>query len=176
MHTSASRTIGLAALALSAVCALWACKTEETESQRPVSSSECATDDPTCKETSDEVEVGRLAVETRECTKCHDSPKGKMAGTSTNISKEEGVELYAPNLTKDYETGIGSWTDDQVVIAIRTGLDNDGMSLCPQMQHFTKIEDAEAYAIVKYLRSLPVVSNKVPRSVCPPLKTKEEQN
>ena len=43
------------------------------------------------------------------------------------------------------------------------------------MTHFSDMTDFEVYSIVKYLRSIPPVKNKVPRSVCPPLKTKEEQ-
>jgi hypothetical protein len=37
------------------------------------------------------------------------------------------------------------------------------------------MNDYEVYSIVKYLRSLPPVTKKVLRSVCPPFKTKEEQ-
>ena len=37
------------------------------------------------------------------------------------------------------------------------------------------MSDFEVYSIVKYLRSLPAVSNKILRSVCPPLKSKSEQ-
>lgn len=102
-----------------------------------------------------------------------------MAGNPTNLSAEPGVELYAPNLTNDYGTGIGSWTDEAIGIAIRSGLDKDGIQLCPQMQHFAEsgaMDEVEAHAIITYLRSLPKVVNQLPRSVCPPTKTKDEQN
>jgi hypothetical protein len=59
--------------------------------------------------------------------------------------------------------------------AIRTGLDVEGLNLCPQMTHFTDMSDFEVYSIVLYLRSLPPVRNDVPRSICPPLELKEEQ-
>jgi hypothetical protein len=98
-----------------------------------------------------------------------------MAGATTALAQQDpGVELYPPNLTNDEETGVGTWTDDNLANAIRTGLDKEGLNLCPQMKHFADMSDYEAYSIVKYLRALPPVKNKVPRSICPPLKTREE--
>jgi hypothetical protein len=66
----------------------------------------------------------------------------------------------------------GTWTDDALAVAIRTGFDDESQALCPQMTHFANMSDFEVYSIVKYLRSLPPVKKAVPRSVCPPFKTK----
>lgn len=132
------------------------------------------------------VEAGAEAVVKRKCVDCHDSAAGKMAGASKPLTGQNpGVELYPPNLTPDIETGLGDpnepdlgkrgYTDAQLAAAIRTGFDRDGLELCPQMKHFAEMTDFEVYSIVKYLRSLPPVKNKVLRSVCPPLKTKSEQ-
>lgn len=170
-------TFVLAALSL---LALWACSTDEADSGHLTS---CTAGSPGCddsdKPSADDNAAGALAVEKRQCNRCHDGPHGKMAGNETNLSSESGVELYAPNLTNDYDTGIGSWTDEAVGIAIRSGLDKDGFELCPQMKHFEEfggMDEVEAHTIIKYLRTLPKVVNRVPRSVCPPLKSKEEQN
>jgi hypothetical protein len=120
--------------------------------------------------------AGTEAVQKRRCVDCHDGAAGKMAGRSDALAyRDPEIELYPPNLTPDPETGIGSWTDDQLANAIRTGLDVEGLNLCPQMTHFAEMSDFEVYSIVMYLRSLPPVRNDVPRSVCPPLKLKEEQ-
>ena len=67
------------------------------------------------------------------------------------------------------------YTDDLLARAIRSGLDKDDLELCPQMKHFADMTDFEVFSIIKYLRSLPPVKQKILRSVCPPLKTKEEQ-
>lgn len=88
----------------------------------------------------------------------------------------EDVELYPPNLTADQATGVGSWADDALALAIRNGVDKDSQALCPQMNHFADMSDFEVYSIVDYLRSIPKVSKKVPRSVCPPTKTKDQQS
>jgi hypothetical protein len=152
---------------------LWACGSDDPAAA-PGAPASCPADNPECKEIADE-KSGALAADRRRCTACHDGPAGKMAGNVTNRSTESGIELYPPNLTNDAKTGIGGWSDDQLAAAMRTGLDKEGLNLCPQMKHFPTMSDFEAYSIVKYLRSLPAVANAVPRSVCPPLKTKEEQ-
>ena len=131
--------------------------------------------DPESREAAD-IPDGKLAVERRKCESCHTTDKGTMAGSATILpGQPDGIELYPPNLTPDEETGIGAWTDEELALAIRRGVDNESLQLCPQMKHFAEMTDFEVYSIVMYLRSLPPVKNAVPRSVCPPLKTKDEQ-
>lgn len=159
----------------------WACSDEEEA--KPKTSS-CPKDNPECKEIAT-VEAGRQAVVKRKCVECHGD---NMAGRTTAIAGipptplGETVELYPPNLTADPETGVappekgGKWTDDALALAIRTGVDEESQTLCPQMKHFAEMSDFEVYSIVKYLRDIPAVKNQIPRSVCPPLKTKEQQS
>jgi cytochrome c len=118
-------------------------------------------------------EAGLKAVTNRNCAKCHSQD---MSGSQQPLGDQSrGIELYPPNLTND-DTGIGKWSDDQLANAIRLGYDRHGLVLCPQMKHESTMSDYEAFSIVKYLRSLPPKQNLVKRSVCPPLKTKEEQS
>jgi hypothetical protein len=118
--------------------------------------------------------VGAMSVMTRKCVQCHGMD---MSGAATPIPypQDPTVELYPPNLTPDMATGTGSWTDDQLIMAIRNGQDNQGLELCPEMNHFSMMSDFEVNSIVLYLRSIPPVNKNVLRSVCPPLKTKAEQ-
>lgn len=161
---------------LIAATAAWACSSDAPgEGNGGNGAATCPPENPECKEIADE-KSGEQAVQRRRCVNCHNSDKGTMAGATAPLANQDpGVELYPPNLTNDPETGIGKWSDDQLAAAIRTGLDEDGLNLCPQMKHFADMSDFEVYSIVKYLRSLPPVVNEIPRSVCPPLKTKEEQ-
>lgn len=111
---------------------------------------------------------GEDAVRTRKCGDCHGA---NLAGASAKLpGYPDGVELYAPNLTPDQATGIGTWTDGQLELAIREGLDKEGMVLCPQMQHYRSMPQAELTSIIQYLRSIPPVVNGVRESICPPLK------
>lgn len=132
------------------------------------------------------VAKGEEAVGKRRCATCHDSPAGTMAGATTPLKAQldgtpiTNAQLYPPNLTPDIETGLGDpndpvkgYTDTRLADAIRVGKDRDGLKLCPQMQHNPDMSDFEVYSIIKYLRSLPPKKNKVPRSICPPLKTGE---
>jgi mono/diheme cytochrome c family protein len=68
------------------------------------------------------------------------------------------------NLTPDVETGIGGWTDGEIVQAMREGIRKDRTAMFPLMpvDWYYGISDADALAIVAYLRSIPPVSNRVP--------------
>jgi mono/diheme cytochrome c family protein len=76
--------------------------------------------------------------------------------------------VYTPNITPDAETGIGKWTDPQVINAIRRGERPDGARLFPihPYKYFANIADDEIEALVAYLRSVrPVRSTVPPRSL-----------
>jgi len=72
--------------------------------------------------------------------------------------------LFTRNLTPDEETGVGSWSDDQLKIAIKTGIDNEGQVLFPVMPYhvFNGMADADLEAVIAYIRSVEPVSNQVP--------------
>jgi hypothetical protein len=119
--------------------------------------------------------TGNAYVDARRCPACHESPNpatdGVMAGAPAPLPGfASNIKLYGPNLTPDNDTGIGAWTDDQLANAIRNGIDDQGERLCPQMQHFADMPDAEMQSIISFLRALPAVHNVVTRSTCPPLK------
>ncbi|HEX6992718.1 MAG TPA: c-type cytochrome [Gammaproteobacteria bacterium] len=82
------------------------------------------------------------------------------------VIEEPGFRAYAPNITPDVETGIGSWTDEQIIRAVREGIRPDGRVLGPPMgfPFYRGISDRDIRAIVAYLRSVPPVRNEVPRS------------
>lgn len=70
----------------------------------------------------------------------------------------------AANITQDKDTGIGNWTDDQIVNALRNGIDDGGEQLFPIMPYntFHFMSDADVTDLVAFLRTVPAVSNKVP--------------
>ncbi|HEY0139360.1 MAG TPA: cytochrome c [Thermoanaerobaculia bacterium] len=71
--------------------------------------------------------------------------------------------LAASNITSDRETGLGSWTDGEILRAIREGVDREGKALFPIMpyKHFRNMSDDDAKAVVAYLRTLPPVRRAV---------------
>ena len=67
-------------------------------------------------------------------------------------------------VTPDKETGIGSWTREQIVTAIQTGQRPDGRMLAPIMpwHAFAQLTKEDAGAIAAFLQSLKPVSHQVP--------------
>src|SRR5215813_1139630 len=64
--------------------------------------------------------------------------------------------VQAQNITADPETGIGGWTDGEVLRAMREGVRKDGSALFPMMPYpqFAVLDDEDAKAIVAYIRTL----------------------
>jgi len=72
----------------------------------------------------------------------------------------------SPNITPDKETGIGNWTDDQIVDAIRNGKRPDGTIIGPPMPiaYYRNLSDSDVRAIVAYLRTVKPIKNKTEKS------------
>lgn len=80
--------------------------------------------------------------------------------------------LAASNLTPDPDTGLGKWTDGEILRAIREGVDREGNALFPIMPygHFRHMSDEDGASIVAYLRTLrPVRYAKPAKSLNPPM-------
>jgi hypothetical protein len=77
---------------------------------------------------------------------------------------------YAANLTPDEATGMGIWTDEMFIAAMRTGRHfGVGRPILPPMpwRNLAALSDDDLKAIMAYLRSLPPVVNQVPEPVPP---------
>jgi hypothetical protein len=75
-----------------------------------------------------------------------------------------GLGVFAgPNLTPDKQTGLGNWTEDQIIAAFTTGKRPDGRILPPIMPYkaLASLTKADARAIAAYLKSLQAAQNKV---------------
>ena len=80
-----------------------------------------------------------------------------------------GISI-APNLTPDMETGIGSWTEQMFMDAMRDGKhqgEAGGRDILPPMPWFVygAKSDRELRGMYAYLMSIPPVSNSVPEPV-----------
>jgi len=103
------------------------------------------------------------------CGDCHTThgpvPGAELAGGFKFA--DANFTAYSPNITPDAETGIGKWSDDQIITAFREGKRPDGSTIGPPMPFamYRNISDADAKAIVAYLRQVTPVSNVVAKSV-----------
>lgn len=79
---------------------------------------------------------------------------------------------FAINLTPDKATGLGEWTEEAFIQAIRSGKHQgqpNGRDILPPMPWFAyrHLPDEDLKAIWAYLRTLPPVENQVPLPVPP---------
>lgn len=105
------------------------------------------------------------------CGNCHtpQGPDGPMPGMELAGGlkiEDKPFTAIASNITPDRETGIGKWTDAQIVTAIREGRRPDGSIIGPPMPIglYRGMSDNDARAIVAYLRSVKPVKNQVAKS------------
>jgi hypothetical protein len=73
-------------------------------------------------------------------------------------------KICAQNITSDPETGLGGWTDGEIMRAIREGVGRDGNALMPAMpyEELRYLSDEDTRAVVAYLRTLPPVKKRTP--------------
>jgi mono/diheme cytochrome c family protein len=119
-----------------------------------------------------DIQRGKYLVTLGGCFDCHTPGYffGKPNMSRYLAGSEVGFEIpglgvfYGPNLTPDKETGLGTWTSEQIIAAIQKGVRPDGRELAPIMpwRSFASLTRSDALAIAAYLKSLPPVKNKVP--------------
>ena len=103
------------------------------------------------------------------CGDCHSgeekNPDGPLSGGREFRDWRIGV-ARASNLTPDPETGLGNWSEAQIVRALRNGQDDEGRLLAPVMPYewYHAMSDEDAFAVARYLKSLPPVRNKAESS------------
>jgi cytochrome c553 len=106
------------------------------------------------------------------CGNCHSqrgekgmvlADKGLSGGF---VFDEKPFKAFASNITPDAETGIGKWTDAQLIRAIREGIRPDGSLIGPPMpfEAYRHMSDDDVRAIVAWLKAQPPVKNAVPKS------------
>jgi mono/diheme cytochrome c family protein len=77
---------------------------------------------------------------------------------------------FAMNLTPDKATGLGSWTEDMFIKALRTGKHQGaGRPILPPMpwNWYRNMTDDDLKAVFAYLQSLPPINNPIPDPVPP---------
>ena len=80
--------------------------------------------------------------------------------------------VYSTNITPDRQTGIGGWTDEQIITAIRLGRRPNGERLIPVHPYpvFNGMAEEDLRALVAFLRSVPPVNRaNTPKKISVPL-------
>lgn len=121
---------------------------------------------------SSQVARGKYLVSTNGCNDCHTpgyffgKPDMKRYLGGSDVGFEiPGLGVFVGrNLTPDKETGIGKWTEKQIVTALQTGVTPSGRMLAPIMpwRTFASFTKKDVYAIAAFLKSLKPVHHVVP--------------
>jgi len=157
--------LSLGAIAAAVVCV--SCATPTTNAGPPAA---------TAMTLEQKVARGKQISFSSACIDCH--TPGTLYGAPDTTRMLSGSELgwegpwgvsYPRNLTPDNETGLGTWTEDQIVAAVRTGVRPDKTPILPPMPWpaYAYMSDDDAYALAAYLKSLPPISHKAPDRIPP---------
>jgi cytochrome c553 len=77
------------------------------------------------------------------------------------MNQPNGEPIFVPNISRNKQHGIGKWSEDQFVRALRDGFNPDNHLLRPPMPRFTRLTDNEIRAIYRYIQQAP--ENTTPR-------------
>lgn len=89
-------------------------------------------------------------------------------GQDLTVAALGSGKLYAPNITPDADTGIGSWTEQQLFTTIKTMVRPDGGLIAPPMRlmqgGWSQLTDADLRAVAGYIAHVPAIKHAVPDS------------
>jgi mono/diheme cytochrome c family protein len=117
---------------------------------------------------------GRYLVNAMACALCHTPVSAETGEYDKRFFLAGGMRVsaypwgvwYSRNLTPDPETGLGQWSEAEIVTAITQGIARDGRRLHPMAMPwvwFSRLTAADARAIATYLKALPPTRNDVPK-------------
>ena len=94
---------------------------------------------------------------------CHTVPKETPHAGGRAFPIPFGT-VYSTNITQDKETGLGAWTDQQIIDAMIKGIRRDGSRLLPVMPYekYSGMAQEDLKALVAYLRTLKPVKRPTP--------------
>lgn len=115
-----------------------------------------------------QIKRGEYLARASDCTACHTATNGPLFGGGFAVGTPFG-QIWGTNISADKQYGIGDWSDDQFVAAVRDGIGKNGEQLYPAMPYdsFTKMKREDVLAIKAYLLSLPAVHQASPKTDLP---------
>jgi len=114
------------------------------------------------------IEEGRYLAIAGDCAACHTRIGGPVMAGGFRLNTPFGA-IYAPNITPDKETGLGDWSREDFIRAMRRGLNEHHNNLYPAFPYpyYAKVTTKDLDAIWAYLKSQPAVSYESPKNELP---------
>ena len=102
---------------------------------------------------------GEYLTKAADCVACHTVPESGRPFAGGVAFKLPIGTIYSSNITADPINGIGGWSDDEFLRAVRDGIGKNGEHLYPAFPYtsYTKLSRDDVLAIKAYLLSLPAV-------------------
>jgi mono/diheme cytochrome c family protein len=126
-----------------------------------------------------QIERGEYLVNLLSCGSCHtdgmltfQAPGAPLAGSTTGIAYTDGERpgmIFPRNLTPDPESGLGGWSEQDIVRVLQSGVKPGGHQILPVMPWpgYAFLLEGDSKAIAAYLKSLEPVRSNVPENVSP---------
>lgn len=111
----------------------------------------------------DVIQRGAVLAAIGDCIVCHTTDGGVPYAGGRALPTPFGT-LYATNITPDEATGIGNWSREAFVRAMRDGVSRSGGHLYPALpyEHFTHVDDADLDALYAFLMTRDAVHASAP--------------
>ena len=106
------------------------------------------------------IQRGEYIAKIGDCIACHTNVKGNTPAYAGGLAIATPFgTFYSPNITPDKETGIGGWTEQDFVRALKEGRNPSGGFYFPvyPFVYFANISDEDAHALYQYFQHLPAV-------------------
>jgi len=108
------------------------------------------------------------------CGACHTTIEGGRPNLKMQYAGNDApftfgnLKVYAPNLTSDAATGLGAWSDADILRVFDEGIGKNGKPIYVMpWPSYRGMTDADKQAMVAALRKLPAIAHLVPASVKP---------
>ncbi len=111
------------------------------------------------------IKLGEYLTHAGDCIACHTNVqgKGKAFAGDLGILTPFGT-FYSPNITPDKETGIGKWSEQDFIRAMRDGVSPQGHNYFPVFPYiyYNKVSEQDLQAMWAYFQAIPAVQ-QIPR-------------
>lgn len=114
------------------------------------------------------VKRGEYLVHAGGCISCHQGEASKALSGGTALQSDFGI-FYAPNITPDVDTGIGSWDAKDFFLALKHGRTPAGNFYYPAFPYraYAGMSDEDVLDLAAYLMTRDPVHHEVPEHILP---------